>query len=836
VTVARDKGLRSLLEKRLPLTIRWHKTALEPPVGTKELVIWEDTAQEEVKLLIRVGNTIHTFATKISIDITGAPGGYFLDVTNFGALGNGSGNDQPYIQLAIDAAETLGGATVYFPGGDYLIGANYVIDMKDNVEIVAAPGTTIYKNAQPSAKDLYPLIRIKDVSHTRLKGIKAHMSSFTNQNGLIQIEGTTKHVTIEEGHLYNGYSGVWVKGGSDIRIFDTEVYNCSHPIYLGENFDLDGSPTPYTLPATAGTVQGILIQGCNLHDALSGGDGIKTVSSAQDLSVTNCWIHDNAYDGIDLFVSGDQFTIQGCIIEGNGNSGLDLKANEDAYQEASWGKNRQGTVQGNVIRGNGDRGIKIAKLATYYPYLFVLDGNVVLGNTTYGIECYSHYNAIVNNIVAANGASGTGFSGIYLNGTQGTTYNNTVANNLVVNNGVATANCSGINIQSCTRVAVMGNVLDYDAYQPNGASKTQNWGITIGATCTNVSVIANQFGTGLDIGLNDSGTDTERLANSDTVNYLNKTLWLRNGAALAILGTVGNLTLSSEGHKVLFSYAGGNIFEATSAGGKFVFRPNAAITNRLEIDSTGIQVEGITTTDTINETTTDAGVTIESILLENGFIELTEVSSPSTPTSNKARLFLSTTTGELRLLKDSGDEVTVENTGWDDVRVNANAVKTQGASNLPSFGEFPASSGLYTWVFDGTATMEQVYFSVQLPHRYKAGSDIKPHVHYCPTDNSAGTVKWFLDYVWQNVNGTFASSATTISGTDEVGANSIRDHLVCGLGTITGTGMKESSMLLCRLYRTPSDGDDDYAADVAFLEFDIHYECEKMGTTNEYPS
>lgn len=42
-----------------------------------------------------------------------------VSVKDFGALGNGTGNDAPFINAAITAAIALGGATVYFPPGQY---------------------------------------------------------------------------------------------------------------------------------------------------------------------------------------------------------------------------------------------------------------------------------------------------------------------------------------------------------------------------------------------------------------------------------------------------------------------------------------------------------------------------------------------------------------------------------------------------------------------------------------------------------------------------------------------------------------------------------------------
>jgi len=178
---------------------------------------------------------------------------------------------------------------------------------------------------------------------------------------------------------------------------------------------------------------------------------------------------------------------------------------------------------------------------------------------------------------------------------------------------------------------------------------------------------------------------------------------------------------------------------------------------------------------------------------------------------------------------------TVFGATWDDVRVSASAVKV-GPTKTPGFGEFPSGSGLYTYLFDGGTSDEYVYFTCQLPHKYKPGTDLKPHVHFAPTNANAGDVKWFLEYTWENYGGSFSASPNTATGTETVAAGTAYKHMICGLGTISGSGKKESSMLICKIYRDPTDSDDTYASDAAFLEIDFHYQSNKRGTVPEYPS
>ncbi len=53
--------------------------------------------------------------------------GDWVNVKDFGAVGNGAANDTAALQAAIDYAESLGGGTVHFPVGTYLISATLTV-------------------------------------------------------------------------------------------------------------------------------------------------------------------------------------------------------------------------------------------------------------------------------------------------------------------------------------------------------------------------------------------------------------------------------------------------------------------------------------------------------------------------------------------------------------------------------------------------------------------------------------------------------------------------------------------------------------------------------------
>ena len=178
---------------------------------------------------------------------------------------------------------------------------------------------------------------------------------------------------------------------------------------------------------------------------------------------------------------------------------------------------------------------------------------------------------------------------------------------------------------------------------------------------------------------------------------------------------------------------------------------------------------------------------------------------------------------------------------WDDYMIPGLSVKTSGASPPDMAGGFAGDNTLDLYVFNGVNPLEQVFFTLQLPHAWKQGSTIYPHVHFSPTHTNDGdtnerVVRFGFEYTWANVNSIFGAPATLNLDSDPFVPNvSLWKHLIAkNAGGIAGTGKAVSSMLVCRLFRDPADAADTYPQDVALLQFDIHYEVDGLGSDLQY--
>lgn len=186
---------------------------------------------------------------------------------------------------------------------------------------------------------------------------------------------------------------------------------------------------------------------------------------------------------------------------------------------------------------------------------------------------------------------------------------------------------------------------------------------------------------------------------------------------------------------------------------------------------------------------------------------------------------------------------------WGDLITGLTAGRP-GAAKPPDFSQIfddgSGSKGVYAWSFGDEAAAgneENMFFAIQLPHSYQEGSDIEAHFHWIPAVGGAAGqfVKWGLEYTWTNRGASFSnttiitSDASSASGATKQGVGTLvaGDHYVTELGNIDGTGQTISSVLLCRVFRNSSHGDDDLAQAAFGLSLDFHFRKDTRGSEGE---
>jgi hypothetical protein len=174
---------------------------------------------------------------------------------------------------------------------------------------------------------------------------------------------------------------------------------------------------------------------------------------------------------------------------------------------------------------------------------------------------------------------------------------------------------------------------------------------------------------------------------------------------------------------------------------------------------------------------------------------------------------------------NSQGELRLEGTAsvWDDLLQPATSGK-KGANDKPDFN--------YTEMtvdFPQNDTTEILYFNIQLPHTWKEGSFVFPHVHFLQNQTNVPTFK--IDHRWAGLGESFSNWETYTMSTLVFPYTSGTVHqIVYGNPGISGAGKGLSSMLQIKLYRD----DNVFTGDCSVLSFDIHIEISSLGSFTEF--
>ena len=163
---------------------------------------------------------------------------------------------------------------------------------------------------------------------------------------------------------------------------------------------------------------------------------------------------------------------------------------------------------------------------------------------------------------------------------------------------------------------------------------------------------------------------------------------------------------------------------------------------------------------------------------------------------------------------------------WDDSQGNAYILRDTGV-NVPALTRV-GTSAVYLPKF---AVNDFLVFNIQLPHGWKEGSAIRPHVHWFGSTTEANTVKWELEYEWVNVTGVWTAAPGTVLTVEE--APTAYKHEKSGFGEVVGTGKTISSMLAGRIRRI-TNGAVEYGGDVFLSWFDCHLRLDARGSSQVF--
>ena len=288
--------------------------------------------------------TERTWTVELEIIVTPVIPDGAINVTSFGAMGDGQTDDTKAIQDAIDYAESQGGGIVYVPDGRYMIKANidrnvtnFLYDeggvaLKDNVHLLLSNGATL--KAIPTTRGAYQILRVFEKNNVIIEGGT--------------IEGERYEHLADAGEW--GY-GIAILGGSNITIRNLTAKDCWGDGLNIQNSDWRNiSPARYPTNITIDNVrclyncrQGLSIEAGyditvkNSHFSFTSGAPLGPCcgidiepwagsNPVERVIIENCVFEDNASSGLLLMNNSiDGVLVKNCHFLGNRDSEAQLK-------------------------------------------------------------------------------------------------------------------------------------------------------------------------------------------------------------------------------------------------------------------------------------------------------------------------------------------------------------------------------------------------------------------------------------------------------------------------------------------------------------------------------
>jgi len=169
-------------------------------------------------------------------------------------------------------------------------------------------------------------------------------------------------------------------------------------------------------------------------------------------------------------------------------------------------------------------------------------------------------------------------------------------------------------------------------------------------------------------------------------------------------------------------------------------------------------------------------------------------------------------------------------TTFEDLNFAIAAAKTPPA-NTPTWATFTANTNAYTFAINDYADMG----TVEIPHRYKEGTDLEVHLHIATNGANNATarkVKYVVYYTYgvpDNGLNQFISEASLTAELTIPANQADKSAFYLSMGTITGTNLKIGTQLKMRIKRIAGTGTEPIN-DPFLGQVGVHFESDTQGS------
>lgn len=184
---------------------------------------------------------------------------------------------------------------------------------------------------------------------------------------------------------------------------------------------------------------------------------------------------------------------------------------------------------------------------------------------------------------------------------------------------------------------------------------------------------------------------------------------------------------------------------------------------------------------------------------------------------------------DMMFLADNGEYL------WKDLVSNF-VVRGIGGANNPTFGVvFGNMQGL---LFRENV-MTQVWCDYHIGHDIALNTKVYPHVHWTPTTNNLGTVRWGFEYtVAKGFGQQVFHNPITVYVDEVIREPSLGKHFISEVSeadAIPFTNIEPDSYVKMRVFRAGNMSFDTFPKSIHAWACDLHYQAVRIGTKNKRP-